>query len=73
MFKGNFAPTTALVGATPRLAVAGCVIVNLFIYLEAQALLTSLAGLGHVAVWMRRRQDCLLTLDFRLISEDLIT
>ena len=63
MFKGDFAPTTALVGAIPTLASAGCVTSNLFISLKAQAILISLAGVEHIAVWMRRRQDCPLTVD----------
>lgn len=62
MFKGNFAPTTALVAAIPTLASAGRVTGNLFTSLKVQALLISLAGVGHIAMWMRR-QDCLLTAD----------
>lgn len=62
MFKGNFAPTTALVAAIPTLVSAGRVPSNLFVSLKAQALLISLAGVGHIAVWMRR-QDWPLTVD----------
>lgn len=58
MFKGNFAPAAALVGAIPTLARAGCVTSNLFASLKAQALLISLGGVEYVAVWMRRGQDC---------------
>lgn len=56
MFKGNFAPTIALVGAVPTLASAGYVASNLFISLKAETPLISLAGV----VWMRR-QACPLT------------
>lgn len=58
MFKGNFAPTTALAGAIPTLAGAGRVTSNLFISLKTQGLLISLAGVGHAAVWTKLPSDC---------------
>lgn len=39
------------------------VCVDSFISLKVQALLISLAGVGHIAVWKRRRQYCPLTVD----------
>lgn len=63
MFKRNFAPIIALVGVIPTVASAGCVTSNSFISLKVQALLISLAGVGHIAVWKRRRQYCPLTVD----------
>lgn len=50
IFKGSFAPTTALGGAIPTLTSAGHVPSNLFITLKAEALLISLAGVEHIAV-----------------------
>lgn len=70
MFKGDFAPITALVGVIPTLASAGCVTSNLFISLKVQALLISLAGVGHIAVGKRRRQYCPLTGDRSALQID---